>query len=193
MRESNNTFLLHPVRRKVALQKQVVLQKGPPARPSTQTERQYRISPPNSQRNNAACCDKNIPQRAGKTICYWRPKLILNIDVWAPSHHSNARAMPQIWPRSRADMGPFVSAVPRDLALSNYCTRNTRKTNLQISVLLLNIKLQKKTIIHVGSIGNCRPLPDRGERLPISAVSRPALGSTQPPDVWVLGGLFPQG
>jgi hypothetical protein len=48
LRESKNEFLLHSVYRKVAHLKQVVLQKRPSARPSTQTEGEYCISLPNS-------------------------------------------------------------------------------------------------------------------------------------------------
>lgn len=83
LRESKKVFLLHPVCLKVGQQEQVVLQKKPPARQSTQTEGEYCISLPNPQSNNAPCCDENFPHRVRKTICYWKPKLILNIDVQA--------------------------------------------------------------------------------------------------------------
>jgi hypothetical protein len=46
--------------------------------------------------------------------------------------------------------------------------------------------------LRAGRLDDGGSIPGRGERIfPVASVSRPALGSTQPPVQWVPGGPFP--
>jgi hypothetical protein len=85
--------------------------------------------------------------------------------------------------------GIYCRATPMMEAI---ITSETVINMYRLSRTTVNLAAQHSVWLRAGQPGDRGSIPGRGERIfPLDSVSRPALGSTQPPVQWVLGVLPP--